>query len=146
MISLRRSYSTEYFLMAASEELYVFFQCILMMLVCFLWYCTKKFSFPLRISSVNVTKSAGNCVYGHIYWRYPQWKASFFVRCDRCKIAWSPRVLIDNYCSIKFYCVSNKVPSCLSNEIPVLPWYRNKSIDLQWELIDWFLYEGNTCI
>ena len=26
----------------------------------------KKWSFPLRISSVNVTKSAG---FGHIYWR-----------------------------------------------------------------------------
>ena len=27
----------------------------------------KKSSFPLRISSVNVTKSAGNCGFGHIY-------------------------------------------------------------------------------
>ena len=26
----------------------------------------KKWSFPLRISSVNVTKSAGNCGFGHI--------------------------------------------------------------------------------
>ena len=31
----------------------------------------KKWSFPLRISSVNVTKSAGNCIFGHIYWRNP---------------------------------------------------------------------------
>ena len=31
----------------------------------------KKWSFPLRISSVNVTKSADNFVYGHIYWRNP---------------------------------------------------------------------------
>ena len=31
----------------------------------------KKWSFPLRISSVNVTKSAGNCGFGHIYWRNP---------------------------------------------------------------------------
>ena len=29
----------------------------------------KKWSFPLRISSVNVTKSAGSCGFGHIYWR-----------------------------------------------------------------------------
>ena len=29
----------------------------------------KKWIFPLRISSVNVTKSAGNCGFGHIYWR-----------------------------------------------------------------------------
>ena len=27
----------------------------------------KKISFSLRISSVNVTKSAGNCGFGHIY-------------------------------------------------------------------------------
>ena len=27
----------------------------------------KKWSFPLKISSVNVTKSAGNCGFGHIY-------------------------------------------------------------------------------
>ena len=32
---------------------------------------TKKRSFLLRISSVNVTKSAGNCGFDHIYWRNP---------------------------------------------------------------------------
>ena len=32
-------------------------------------HCTKKLSFPLRISSMNVTKSAENCGFGHIYWR-----------------------------------------------------------------------------
>ena len=31
----------------------------------------KKWSFPLRTSSVNATKSAGNCGFGHIYWRNP---------------------------------------------------------------------------
>ena len=31
----------------------------------------KKWSFPLRISSVNVTKSAGICGFSHIYWRNP---------------------------------------------------------------------------
>ena len=35
----------------------------------------KKWSFPLRISSVNVTKFG----FGHIYWKYPWWKTSFFV-------------------------------------------------------------------
>ena len=40
----------------------------------------KKWSFPLRISSVNVTKSAGNCAFGHVYWRNPYWKTSFFVQ------------------------------------------------------------------
>ena len=38
----------------------------------------KKWSFPLRISLVNVTKSAGNWGFGHIYWGNPQWKTSFF--------------------------------------------------------------------
>ena len=34
-------------------------------------YLHKKWSFPLRISSVNVTKSAGKCRFSHIYWRNP---------------------------------------------------------------------------
>ena len=34
-------------------------------------YCTKNESFPLWISSVNVANFAGNCVFGHIYWRNP---------------------------------------------------------------------------
>ena len=48
----------------------------------------KKWSFPLSISSVNVTKSAGICGFGHIYWRNPSWKTSFFVQCyfhDNCE-------------------------------------------------------------
>ena len=40
----------------------------------------KKWNFLLRISSVNVTKSAQNCGFGHIYWRNPKWKTSFFVQ------------------------------------------------------------------
>ena len=40
-------------------------------------YTAQKWSFPLRTSSVNVTKSAGNCGFGQIYWRNPQWKTSF---------------------------------------------------------------------
>ena len=31
----------------------------------------KKWSFPLRIYSVNVTKSAVSCGFGQIYWRKP---------------------------------------------------------------------------
>ena len=30
--------------------------------------------------SVNVTKSAGNCGFGQIYWKDPWWKTSFFVK------------------------------------------------------------------
>ena len=48
-----------------------------------LWYCTKKTKvFGLRIASVNVTKSARNCGFGHIYWRNPYQKTSFLVQCD----------------------------------------------------------------
>ena len=39
----------------------------------------KKWSFSLRISSVNVTKYAGSCGFCHILWRNPWWKTSFFV-------------------------------------------------------------------
>ena len=38
----------------------------------------RNWSFPLRISSVNMTKSAVNCGFGHVYWRNPWWKTSFF--------------------------------------------------------------------
>ena len=47
----------------------------------YLHYTYKKWSFPLRISSVNVTKSPGSCGFGHIYWRNPYWKTSFFIQC-----------------------------------------------------------------
>ena len=35
--------------------------------------CTtaQKYSFSLWISSVNVTKSEGNCGFGQIYWKIP---------------------------------------------------------------------------
>ena len=39
--------------------------------LCLTLHCTKKRSFPLKISSVNATKSAGNCGFDHIYWRNP---------------------------------------------------------------------------
>ena len=32
----------------------------------------------------------------------------------------------------------------LTHQVPVLPSYRNQSIELHSKLIDWFLYEGNT--
>ena len=40
----------------------------------------KKWSFPSRISSVNVTKSTGNCGFSHIYWRNPYGKLLLFVQ------------------------------------------------------------------
>ena len=40
----------------------------------------QKWSFPLRIFSVNVTKSSVSCGFGHIHWRNPSWKTLFFVQ------------------------------------------------------------------
>ena len=37
----------------------------------------KQWSFPWRISSVNLTKSAVSCGFGYIYWTSPSWKTSF---------------------------------------------------------------------
>ena len=34
-------------------------------------YCTKKWNFPWRISSVNVAKSVVSFGFGHIYWGNP---------------------------------------------------------------------------
>ena len=45
-------------------------------------HCTKKWNFPLTISSVNVIRSGGNCGFGHIYWINPSWKASLFSQCQ----------------------------------------------------------------
>ena len=41
----------------------------------------KKWSFPLRIYSVNMTKSLEICGLGHIYWRSPPWKTLFSAQC-----------------------------------------------------------------
>ena len=43
-----------------------------------IWH--KEGSFPLRISRINVTKTAVSCGFGHIYWRNPQWKTSFLLQ------------------------------------------------------------------
>ena len=42
----------------------------------------KKWTFPWRISLVNVNEAAVSCRFGHIYWRNPKWKTSFFVQCE----------------------------------------------------------------
>ena len=43
-------------------------------------WLNKKWSFPLRISLVNITRSAGYCVFGQIYWKNSQSKTSFSVQ------------------------------------------------------------------
>ena len=52
-----------------------------------LWYNVTlyKKSFPLRISSLNVTKSTGNCEFGRVYWKKPKWKTSFSVASEKLK-------------------------------------------------------------
>ena len=54
------------------------------MTLLFLWSgvypLPKQWSFSLQISSVNMTTSAGNCGFGHIYWRNPWWKTLFFIQ------------------------------------------------------------------
>ena len=48
----------------------------------------KKWSSPLRIYSVNVTKFAVSCGFGHIFRRNPLWKTSFFVQCEFSRLLW----------------------------------------------------------
>ena len=55
----------------------------------------KKWSFPWRISSVNVAESAGNCGFGHIYWRNPWWKTSIFVQWDKSIVHNSNQIFLD---------------------------------------------------
>ena len=58
---------------------YFFFLLLLELVTCNMWFCNlhlpfvgsslhNKWSFPLRITPVNVTKFAVFCGFGHIYW------------------------------------------------------------------------------
>ena len=61
----------------------------------------KKSSFPLRISSVNVTKSAVSWGSGHIYWRNPEWKTYFL-----CSVYTACLLLMgENLSQIMFYII-----------------------------------------
>ena len=51
----------------------------------------KKWSFPLWISSVNVSKSAVSCRFGQIYWIESKWKTSTFVQ----RVSWKYGCSID---------------------------------------------------
>ena len=57
------------------------------------WNEDKKWSFPLRIFSVNVTKFTVFRGFGHIYWRNCLWKTSFFVQCGLKRSFWLTKVL-----------------------------------------------------
>ena len=43
-------------------------------------YNAQKMKFSIWMYSVNVTKSAGTCGFGHIYWRKLEWKTSLVVQ------------------------------------------------------------------
>ena len=66
------------------EKNYVFGQ-----FQCSVTNTSQKWSFLLRISSKNVSKSAVSCGFGHIYWRNPSRKTSFF-----CSVWWSFETVI----------------------------------------------------
>ena len=49
-----------------------------------IWTLHKKWSFPLRISSINVTKSPGNCGFGHTFTEeIRNGKLHFFIQWER---------------------------------------------------------------
>ena len=69
----------------------------------------EKWCFPLRIFSVNVTNL------GHIYWRNPESKISFFLRCylDSQGLVSSGRynkspalVTLESFCTIKIWYIA----------------------------------------
>ena len=43
-------------------------------------HTAQKWSLSLRVSSANINKPAVSCGFGHIYWRNPQWKTSYFIQ------------------------------------------------------------------
>ena len=63
----------------------------------------KSWSFPSRISSVNVTISAENCGFSHIYWRNFWWKICFFVQWNSWKCCNSTELLVDKQYWIRLY-------------------------------------------
>ena len=87
----------------------------------FFWYYNERFhekelvslyknwSFPLNIFSVNVTKSAGNCRFGHIYWKIFNGKLHFLYIVDGVGGTIKHRVFRD----IKSGKVSTKMPNIL---------------------------------
>ena len=68
-------------------------------------FTVQKISFPLRISSVNVTKSSGNCGFGHILLK--KFFMENFIFCAMIifkfkKIAWTPWRSTSSSCSFGY--------------------------------------------
>ena len=67
-------------------------------------YCTTLYKrFPLRIASVNVTKCTVSCGSGHIYWRNPYWKTSYFC----AVLLFTPlfNFFSEHFCNVKMFLV-----------------------------------------
>ena len=71
----------------------------------------KKWSFPLRNSPVNVTKSIGNCGFGHSYWRNTYWRTSFIAQCLKSSITLTnifwPMYLLAHLCKLAIFFIYN---------------------------------------
>ena len=83
-----------------------------------------------------MTKSAGNCRFGQIYWRNPLRKTSFFLQWH----VYSIRDLCANTITVVFLKIT--IANGLTHQQPMFPLYKNQSIHLQCKPIDWFLYDG----
>ena len=85
----------------------------------------KKWSFPLRISSINVTKYAGNCWFGHIYWRNLQLETSFFVAIKPLRFHWQ-KIIWDFSFSGPGFCsplsINNSLIKCLVKAFSQAKW------------------------
>ena len=88
----------------------------------------KTWSFPWRISSVNITKSTENCKFGHIYSKNLSWKTSFFVQFQLSIF------FITCFCNEQFYCQGYQLPS-------------EKDCAVRAKLTsEWLCYGNQTCL
>ena len=82
----------------------------------------KQWNFPLRISSVNVTKSTVFFRFGHTYWRNPLWKTSFFMQC-KTKL----KLGITNWVSTQNFPKNSYSYSLMRTRTYTYHWIRNVS-------------------
>ena len=75
----------------------------------------KKWSFSLRISSLNVSESAVSCEFSHIYWRNPERKTSFFVCCESSLQLLNNHA--SNWCRIMSVTVKESYQQSLKNRV-----------------------------
>ena len=83
------------------------------------FHWAKSEVFPLVISSVNVIRSAGNFIFGYIYWRNPQDK-TFFLPLDRQYVIYiifefrsSSSLVFHKKLILKTFCKTRKKVSAL---------------------------------